>query len=233
MKILVIHPVKRGVLDEDPMPPLPPFIEVESRWLSRGPTSIECRADKARAVPGVLDLVTESRAEGFDGIVVNCFMEPGLAAARELTHVPVVGPAQSAMTLATTLGGRFSVILPSGSGAPIAAEQARRYVGSERLASVRSVEMPVAELGDTERLTAGLIEQAERAVSEDRAHVVILGCTGMCATTTAVSAVVSSRGVPVIDPTLAAIGAITAQVCAGVSHSPRAYAMPRWRTDAA
>ena len=229
MRIRVIHPVVRGVLAEDVLPPLPSFVDGETDWLDEGPSSIECRADCARAVPLVLERIVAAAADGVDGIVVNCFMDPGLEPGRELVRVPVAGPAQSAMTLATTLGDRFSVILPAASGAPIVAAQASRYVGRERLASVRAVEMPVAELHDGERLAAGLLDQAERAVAEDGADVVILGCTGMCAVTETVRQAFDGRDIPVLDPTVSAVAGCVSQVMLGVHHSGAAYALPSWR----
>jgi allantoin racemase len=231
MRILILTPVVRGVLDDDVVPPLPSFVQAEAGWLAEGPSSIECRIDEARAVPAMLDAVGFAAADGVDGIVLNCFMDPAVGAARELVHVPVAAPAQSAMTLASTLGDRFSVILPAASGAPIIAGLAHAYVGRERLASVRSVEMAVAELRDRERLVTGLVEQAERSIEEDGADVVILGCTGMCAVTSAFRAALAHHDVPVIDPTVAAVGAVVSQLMLGVHHSGAAYALPAWRTE--
>ncbi|WP_320671379.1 aspartate/glutamate racemase family protein [Patulibacter defluvii] len=231
VRIAIVNPVVEGALDPDAVPELPPFATADVRWLEAGPSSIECRADSARAVPAMLDEVVAAAADGVDGIVLNCFMDPGLGPARELVRVPVAAPAQSAMTLAATLGDRFSVILPAASGAPIVVDQAHAYVGRERLASVRSVEMPVAELRDHERLTAGLVEQAQRALAEDGAHAIILGCTGMCGVTRGFRAALADHDVPVIDPTLAAVGAVVAQAIGGVHHSGSAYALPAWRTE--
>jgi allantoin racemase len=231
MKIRVLNTVVRGVLDDEILPPVPSFVELEVDWLDEGPSSIECRVDDALCVPAVLERVKAAAGEDVDGIVLNCFMDPGLEAARELVHIPVAGPSQSAMALATTLGQTFSVVLPAAAGAPIVADQAARYVGRERLASVRSVETPVAELGDRGRLVERLVAQADAAIAVDNAHVVILGCTGMSSVTTAVARELYERDhdVPVVDPTVAAIGSVVAQAMLGVHHSGRAYAVPAWR----
>lgn len=230
-RIAIVNPVVEGALGPDALPPLPPFVTADVHWLADGPSSIECRADSARAVPAMLDAVVAAAESGADGVVLNCFMDPGLGPARELVSVPVAAPGQSAMALAATLGDRFSVILPSASGAPIVVDQARAYVGRDRLASVRSVDMPVAELRDHARLVAGLVEQAERALAEDDAHVIILGCTGMCGVTRAFRAALADHDVPVIDPTLAAVGAVLSQSIGGIHHSGPAYALPAWRTE--
>lgn len=230
MKVRIINAVVRGVLDDDILPPVPDFITLESDWLEEGTSSIECRVDDVRSVPAVLERVIAAAGE-VDGVVLNCFMDPGLEAARELVHIPVAGPGQSAMALACTLGQTFSVILPATSGRPIVVDEAIRYVGRDRLASVRGVEMPVAELHDGDRLTEALLEQAERAVLEDGADVVILGCTGMCGVTAAVRSGMAELGhdIPVVDPTLAAIGNVVSQLLAEAHHSGRTYAVPSWR----
>lgn len=232
MRLAVVNTVVEDVIREDALPSFPAFVDVDVRFLAEGPPSIECRLDEARAVPAVLDEVAAAVADGADGVVLNCFMDPALEPARELVHVPVAGPGQSSMVLATLLGQRFSVILPAASGAPIAEEQARRYVGGDRLASVRSVEMPVAELHDHGRLVEGLVEQAERAIRDDDAHVVIVGCTGMCAVIDGVRDALAHHDVPVIDPTLAAVGAVVSQLVLDVHHSGPAYALPAWRMEA-
>lgn len=233
--IRVINPVVKGVLGDDVLPPLPGYVEAELDWIDKGPSSIECRVDHAISVPPLLERVRVAAADGVDGIVLNCFMDTGLQPARELVHIPVAGPAQSSMTLASTLGNTFSVILPAASGRPIVVDEARVYAAPDRLASVRSVEMPVAELHDHDRLCRELIEQAEIALTEDGAEVIILGCTGMSTVTSRVKRELSERGhdVPVIDPTIAAISAVAAQVAAGVHHSGNTYALPSWKLSPA
>lgn len=229
-RIRIIHPVSRNGSLDGSLPELPAFVDVETDWLPNGlPASIECRQDKAAVQPAVLDRVRAAMEEGVDGIVINCFMDPGLEAAREVSPVPVAGPAQSAMTLALSLGQSFSVILPAESGEPIVRRQARDYVGSGRLASVRSVAMPVAELENADRLVDALVTQAERAIEQDGAEVVILGCTGMSYATDRVRRRLSGRRVPILDPTLCAVGAVLAQTIQSVSHSSLGYRLPEWR----
>src|SRR5690606_17641047 len=103
------------------------------------------------------------------------------------------------------------------------------YVGRGRLASVRSVEMAVAEMRDHKRLGAWLVEQAERAINEDSAHVVIVGSTGIGSVMNAVTTTLAHHDVPVNHPTKTAIGAVVSQLMLGVHHSGPAYALPSWR----
>jgi hypothetical protein len=53
----------------------------------------------------------------------------------------------------------------------------------------------------------------------------------MCAVTGAVRDALAGRDVPVIDPTLAAVGNVVAQALQGAHHSSAAYALPAWRAQ--
>ena len=53
--------------------------------------------DDSRAVPGV------------DGVVIACYGDPGLFAAREISAVPVVGIAEASMLMACTVAHRFTM----------------------------------------------------------------------------------------------------------------------------
>jgi allantoin racemase len=235
IRIRIVNPIIRAVLDEGALPQMPSFVSGEVDWLEEGPSSIESRVDHALCVPPLLERVRAAAADGVDAIVLNCFMDTGVEPARELVSVPVVGPGQSAMTLAATVAQTFSVVLPARSGAPIALEEARLYVGRERVASIRGVEMPVSELHDADRLVAALVSEAHAALTEDGAHAIVLGCTGMSHVTKRVKQELETAGhdVPVIDPTLAAVGAAVAQVIAGIRHSGKTYELPAWKVEAA
>lgn len=108
-------------------------------------------------------------------------------------------------------------------------DQATAYGVKDKLASVRSVEFPVLEMEEgRERLSALLVEQAVKAVQEDGAHVIILGCTGMMGLALEVEEGLRERGcpVPVIDPATVALKTAEALVDLGLSHSKKSYPYP-------
>lgn len=229
MRIRIVNSVVEGAVTKASMPAFPPFVTAEVDWLPTGRSSVECRLDAIEVQPALLGQIQRAEDAGVDGVVINCFMDPGLEPAREQSGIPVVGPAQSAMTLAITLGERFSVILPAASGIPIVRRQARVYTGIDRLASVRSVEIPVAELADPDRLVDGLVTAGRQAIDDDGAEVLILGCTGMSYVTDRARERLAGTGVPVLDPTLSAVGAVISQALQSVRHSGAAYGLPSWR----
>ena len=94
-----------------------------------------------------------------------------------------------------------------------------------RCASVRSSGLSVLELEQDEHATVQIIAaEAERAVREDKAEVICLGCGGMAGLDEAVRA---RTGVPVVDGVTAAVKLAESLVALGLSTSKvRTYARP-------
>lgn len=194
-----------------------------------GPPSIESRFDEAFAMPGLLTKGMAAEREGVDAIVIDCMADPGLAALREAVSIPVLGPLETCVHLAAMMGTQFSIITVLESVRPMFEDLVRSYGVADRLASIRVITVPVLEIfGDEERVQALLIREAKRAVEEDGASVLILGCTGFYGCADAMSAALEEDGnqIPVLDPIPVTVQFAAAMARAGVSHSKRTYARP-------
>ncbi|SRR5579875_787340 len=209
---------------------LGPGVTVTCSRIAAGPASIECELDEALAVPGTLAEVRSAAESGADAIVIDCMGDPGLEAAREAVDVPVLGPGQTAMHVAAMLGHRFSILTVLDRLVHLQEARAGRYGLRERLASVRSVGVPVLALHeDPDRVVAALTEEGLRAVRDDGAHVLILGCTGMLGAAERVSDGLAARGlagVPVIDPLPVTLAVAAVLARGGLAHSRRTYPDP-------
>jgi allantoin racemase len=178
------------------------------------------------SVPPALGRIRQLAAEGVDGVIVGCFGDPGVDAARELVTMPVVGPGEAAMLLAASLGHRFAVVTVLDS----VVQPLRRLAWSvgvlDKLATVRTIGIPVLELYRDLDATAGRIAQAgKRAIEEDGADTVILGCMTMAFAERHLE-LAAALGVPVVNPAHAALKLAEALVGAGLTHSKRAYPIP-------
>jgi len=206
-----------------------PDTVISTVGLDQGPASIECDYEEALAVPDVLVKVRQAAEDGVDAVVIDCMMDPGLEAARELVDIPVVGPAQASFHLAAMLAHRFSVVTILERDIPLLDRLFRKYGVAEKVASVRVVDIPVLELGaDETRLASVVAEAAAKAVREDGAHALVFGCTGIRGVTEAVAQALVERGlaVPVINPSLAALKLAESLVDMGLAQSKRTYATP-------
>jgi allantoin racemase len=95
-----------------------------------------------------------------------------------------------------------------------------------RCASVRSSGLSVLELEqDPDATVKAIVAEAERAVRDDRAEVICLGCGGMAGLDDAVR---RATGVPVVDGVTAAVKLAEGLVALGLTTSKvRTYAPPR------
>jgi len=82
---------------------------IQAVTAAAGVPYIATRAEAVIGARAVLELFAE-HAEGADAAVVAAFGDPGLAAARELLAIPVVGMAEAAMLTACMLGRRFGIV---------------------------------------------------------------------------------------------------------------------------
>ncbi|MCG8355249.1 MAG: aspartate/glutamate racemase family protein [Kiloniellales bacterium] len=200
-------------------------VEVEVRSIPRGPGSIESSYDAALVVPELLTLLVQAERDGFDAAMIGCFSDPGLEAARELLEMPVVGPGESALHLAAQLGSRFAIVSPSEGSGRVAARM--RALGLDgKFAGVRSISMSVLDLARQREPTLERIaEVGRRAVAEDGADVLVLGCMSMAFLGIADS-LRARIGVPVVNPVVAALKTAEMIVAMGLSHSKEAYPRP-------
>ncbi len=197
--------------------------------LDKGPASIESRYDEALAVPDVVAKVVAAEQDGMDAAIIDCMGDPGLEAARERVSIPVIGPAETSMHVACMLGHRFSVVTVLDTLIPAFDNHAIRMGLTARMASVRTVGIPVLELHDHSRLLEAVIDESLRAVEDDGAHVIVLGCTGMAGVAQALLGGLKQHlvtDVPVIDPTVLAVMMAEALVDLQLTHSKRTYPAP-------
>ena len=202
--------------------------EVDVVSLTHGPASIESYYDEILAAPHIVEAVQKAEDDGIEGVFITCFGDPGVDAARELVDIPVVGGFQPAVSLALTLGDRFGIVTVLDNVVPMIHDLVAKMGVTSRMASVRVIDTPVLALHDGEALVTKLFEEAQVAVTEDGAHVLILGCTGMMGVAAAVQDRLSDIGlkVPVIDPTGAALSTLRAYETMGVLHSRLTYMTP-------
>lgn len=191
--------------------------------LEKGPESIEAFYDEAFAEPFVVREVEKAAAEGFHGVIIYCFGNPGLYAAREAVDIPVVGIGEAAINLACILGHRMSVIVEVAHAVPRAWRTIKLMGVTEQVASVRSADIPVLEMGQSERLRAAILRASEAATEADGADVLVLGCGSMFG----VRQEIESRfGVPVVEPGPAALKLVESLLALGLSQSKRSYRSP-------
>ncbi len=182
-----------------------------------GPVSIESAYDEALATPPTLELVKWANEEGFDAIVLACFSDPGLDAAKEISDIPVVGIEEATLHMAAMLGHKFSIMTGMRRRIPTREWHVAHRGLESSYASSPALEMSVLEM-DSDPVTAKarIMEKARKAVEEDRAEVIILGCAGLAGYSADIE---RELGVVVLDPTSVAFKVAEAMADLGLHHS--------------
>lgn len=229
LKIFVLVPIlKQRSFEEVTYTELKPAarddVELVVDSIVKGPASIESEYDDVVAAPWIVEKVMWAEKNGFDAAIIDCMGDPGLDAAREIANIPVLGPCQSSMAIASTLGDRFSVVTVLKRLIPLFWRNAKRYGFEAQIASVRSVEVPVLKLEEKrDEVKALLLSESKKALDEDGADAIVLGCTGLVGMARELQ---EALKVPVVDPTIASLKLAEALVDMKLSHTKLVYPEP-------
>jgi allantoin racemase len=185
---------------------------------STGPVSIEGYFDEALSLPGLLMEVRRGDVAGADAHVIACFDDTGLDAARQIATGPVIGIGEAAYHAAALVAHRFTVVTTLARSIPALEHNLMKY-GFERRAKVRAAEVPVLALEDEKSDARARIDaEIARALVEDHAEAIVLGCAGMAKLARDLSV---QHHCPVIDGVGAAVKLAEMLVALGHKTSKR------------
>jgi len=201
-----------------------PDTEIIPVTSSMGPVSIEGYYDEAFALPGLLKAIAQGQADGAHAAVIACFDDTGLDAARAMASIPVIGICEAALVTAAFIAKRFTVVTTMERSRVPIEELAQRY-GMAGRARIRAANIAVLALEDPNSGARDrLRNEIVRAIAEDNAEAIVLGCAGMADLARDLS---RQFGLPVIDGVGAAVKQAEALVALGLSTSKRGtYAAP-------
>ena len=190
-----------------------------------GADSCEGNFESYLAAIAVMDAIL-AYPEPYDAVIQAGYGEHGREGLQELLEVPVVDITEAAASTAMYLGHRFSVVTTLDRTVPLIEDRLKLAGLDQRCASVRASGLGVLELeSDPERAVKAIVEQSTRAVTDDHAEVICLGCGGMAELEEQVR---EATGVPIVDGVRAAVTIAEGLVRMGLSTSKvRTYAPPR------
>lgn len=180
-----------------------PGTEIIASSPVNGPESIECAFDETLAAAALLDVIRTGEEQGVDAHIIACFGDPALDAAREIATKPVIGIAGAAFQLASLVSYRFGVVTTMTRTLPASEHLLQRYGYHHLCSGVRATDIPVLELESLSMDTYQLLaEECRKAIKEDGAEAIVLGCAGMSDLANELS---EELNVPVIDGVAAAV----------------------------
>ncbi|UCB44551.1 MAG: hydantoin racemase [Spirochaetota bacterium] len=206
MKILWINPVGTAAFDEY----IGDILKEGSRSGTKvdvvslaedRPKHLESHSYEAMVVADIVNITYQNNKK-YDAIVIGCYYDVGLREAREVSGKAIVtAPCQSSLVYASFLGNSFSVLVGRRKWISKMEENVIGYGYGRGLCSMRPLGLGVHDFqADRDKTQARLLDEGRKAVEEDGAEVLILGCTieyGFHET------MQDKIGVPVIDAVIA------------------------------
>ncbi|GAA0381958.1 aspartate/glutamate racemase family protein [Microbispora corallina] len=246
MKIVVINPntsrSMTAAIAETARRAASPGTEVVAVQPAYGPEAIDCAMESHLSAVAVMDLVL-TFDEPYDAVVLAGFGEHGREGVQEIVDVPVLDIAESSAHVAQMIGRSYSVVTTLRRSVAAIEDRLRLAGLADRCASVRACGLSTLDVDrDPAAATEAVVAEAERAVRDDHAEVICLGCGGMAGLDAAITA---RLGVPVVDGVAAGVrlaeavvglGLRTSKVCTYAPPEPkeiRAWPLSRYLTTAA
>jgi allantoin racemase len=233
LRIRYVNPVGSGALDayfdEQLAGSAGADVEVSTVHLELGEGEHGPFLPRQPFYQGVLfETLAEAERQGFDGVVIGCSGDPGLAEARRMLQIPVAAPLDAALHLSAQLGQRVAILVADGFSAHVLYQDLARQYGLQHLISeIITVPMAYPNPGgaseeqlvlDRHRAVLGdvALELAHGAI-ERGADAIYAGCTLW--TGEMLGPFRARVGVPVIDPAQAAVAmaVAAARVRAGIA----------------
>jgi len=203
-RILVINPNSNQLVTQGLEQALKPLDfeggpEIVCETLTEGPYGIESQADVDGVAMPLRRLVEgDNRSAAF---VIACYSDPGLHVCREATDRPVFGIAECGVLTALARAERFGVIAILQRSIARHMRYLRQMGLTDRLAGERPLELSVAESA-SEKTLPRMIEVGRALKDADGANAIVMGCAGMARHRKPLE---DALGIPVIDPTQAAV----------------------------
>jgi Asp/Glu/hydantoin racemase len=206
MKLLVINPnisaSVSALIEAEALRSADPGTQVQVVTAAAGVAYIETRFEAMLGAHAAAQLAAQHHA-GCDAVIVAAFGDPGLMALREVLPCPVTGLTEASLASACLLGQRFSIVAISQRIRAWYAETVQAYGLSSRLASIRALDEPLADIGTVQGDQGErLVQLAQRCVREDGADVIVLAGAPLAGLARGIAA---RLPVPVVDGVSSAV----------------------------
>jgi allantoin racemase len=191
--------------------------------LQQGPEAIQSEYDEAKVTPFVLEKVMDSMRHHYDAIIIYCFSDPALSAAREISTIPVLGIGESSQLFAMGLADRIGIIATVDQTIPKIRRKLAAKGFSSRFPSIHALNIPVLDYDHAEKVVGRALDVANLMVNQDGVEALILGCGSLLNVKERIQGTFS---IPVVAPGEVALKHAEMFVELGLSQSKKSFMIP-------
>ncbi len=153
-----------------------PDTTIDIIHLKHGPEAIQSEYDEANVTPFILEEVTLSVRQAYDAIIIYCFSDPALHAAREISTIPVLSIGESSQLFAMALADRIGILATVDQTIPKLRRKLAAKGISSRFPSIQALNIPVLDYDQPEKVMGQALQVANLMVNQDKVEALILGC---------------------------------------------------------
>ncbi len=174
-------------------------MDVDVIDIPESPSGIETYRD-AIIAEKYLEEKFKNWEQNYDGFIIACHSDIGVDLLREMTIKPVIGIGEASLLFALPIGHKFSILSLKKKKIPQKEDQVKKIGLENRCASIRATGLGVVATYKDKK--EKLIQEGIKAIENDGAEVLILGCAGMAGLDKEIEKII---GVPVIDGVASAL----------------------------
>ncbi len=166
----------------------------------------------------------EAERQGYDAAVPLGMLDLGVQGGRSLVDIPIVGPFEASLHIASLLGSRFGIITYEPYVIPRTRDDIRYHGMADSIAVFGTVNMPKADMtGAHDQLVKKFIREARRLIDDHGAEVIIPHGVSQCPVHIKPDWLAKEIGVPVVEGIGAPIRFAAMLVGLGYRHSRVRY----------
>jgi allantoin racemase len=200
-----------------------PQTTIDIIHLEHGPEAIQSEYDEANVTPFILEEVNDSARHHDDAIIIYCFSDPALSAAREISTIPVVGIGESSQLFAMGLADRIGIVATVDQTIPKIRRKITARGLSSRFPSIHALNIPVLDYDHPEKIMNKALDVASLMVHQDRIEALVLGCGSLFNIQERIQ---DGLSIPVVAPGEVALKHAEMLVELNLSHSKKSFMMP-------
>ena len=191
-------------------------IELTLRYAKNNLQEICSAEDEKIVIPSIIEAAINAENQGADGIIVNCFGEPGVDQADNRISTPIIGIASPAMRIATNNGTSFLIISSVDAHNSLIDLLAERFGVGDKMFAAKAVNISPAMLTENPKaLIHAAMNIIKIAYFSQGVTKFILGCGAMKFKSTEIEIMTKDKlgiNVSVFDPLLTAINYMSSKI---------------------
>jgi allantoin racemase len=151
------------------------------------------------AVPAFVDAYREAEKQGYDAVVPLGTLDLGVDAGRCVVDIPVVGPSESMLHIASMLGRRFGILMYDDVLLPLGYRMVDRFHMMDKVAGWRTCGFELPDiLANRDAVVATFVEKARELVKIGADVILPMGIT-QCPVHIKPDWLMQELGVPVVE----------------------------------